>query len=330
LSTTYFTVSDARFFTGTVALVNSLRLTGNSGRIVVLDLGLSPAQRERLGGEVELASMPDDVENVAVLCKPFPALLDLTGTVVVIDGDMIVTRSLDPILERAAAGDVCLFSDIPAQRDRWFAEWEQAFGLANPPRRQPYVNAGFLAYSADRWPDLMSRWWEACTKVPEGAGMGQGGTYDQPFWAADQDALNALLMSEIPEESVVGLPEEEGPSAELLPKVTVLDERTLSCELDGYSPYLLHYWGSPKPWERKAWMRVAPDAYVRLLSRVLLGLDAPVPMAPGELPPWLRPGAAETASLRALGGVNRTARAALQRVPPSARMRLGRLVRSFG
>jgi hypothetical protein len=39
-----YTISDAAFFPRTVMLLNSLRLTGNVGSLVVLDAGLEPGQ----------------------------------------------------------------------------------------------------------------------------------------------------------------------------------------------------------------------------------------------------------------------------------------------
>ena len=94
-----------------------------------------------------------------------------------------------------------------------------------------------------------------------------------------------------------------------------MDERTLECELRGHRPYLLHYWGGPKPWARNAWIRVSRDAYVRLMPRLLLAPDVPVRLEPGELPLWLRRSPAGRSALMLLSGVNRSARAVLARVP---------------
>ncbi len=45
---TFYTVTDAEFFPGTVALLNSLRLMGHREPLVVLDDGSATEQRERL------------------------------------------------------------------------------------------------------------------------------------------------------------------------------------------------------------------------------------------------------------------------------------------
>ena len=174
------------------------------------------------------------------------------------------------------------------------------------------MNAGFIALSTRHHPDLLRRYWELCRRIPSDRTLVAASEYDQPFWGGDQDAINALLMSEVDADAVVELPQEEGPSPELLHDVRIVDERTLECELRGHTPYLLHYWGGPKPWARNAWMRVSRDAYVRLMPRVLLGPDVPVRLDPAELPLWLRPTPAGRATLAVLSGVNRTARRLLE------------------
>jgi hypothetical protein len=329
-STTFFTVANRRFFPGVACLLNSLKLSGNDVELVIIDLGLSPEQRERLAPHARLVDPPDEVRSAPTLLKAFAHTLDPAGTVVVIDSDMLVTRSLSPVLELADSGKICMFADIEDQRNRFIPEWEQAFGLSAPPRRQHYMNGGFIAFSTEHWPDLLRRWWEVCREIPREQTLGADAAYDQPFWGSDQDAINALLMSEVDADAVVELPHVEGPSPELLHEVRIVDERTLRCELRGGAPYLLHYWGGPKPWEPRAWMRVSRDAYVRLLPRVLLAPDAPVRMRSEELPLWLRPHGRGKAVLGVLSGVNRVARAVLAVMPGGLRRRLARAIRRGG
>ena len=328
--TTFFTLADERFFPGVVCLLNSLRLSGNDVELVILDIGLSANQRERLAPHARLVEPSAEVREAPLLMKPFPHTLDPQGTVVVIDSDMMVTRPLDPVLELAERGKVCMFADIEDQRDRFIPEWREAFGLAAPLRRRRYMNAGFIAHSRRHWPDLLRRYWELCSRIPRDRTLVSGADYDQPFWGGDQDAINALLMSEVDSDAVVELPQAEGPSPELMHDVRVLDERTLRCELNGHLPYLLHYWGGPKPWQPRAWMRVTRDAYVRLLPRVLLAPDAPVRMRRDELPLWLRPGPAGRVTLALLSTLNRGARAAVRLFPRGLRSRLARAIRPGG
>lgn len=325
--TTFFTVADERFFPGAVCLLNSLRLSGNDAELVILDAGLSPSQRKRLEPHARLVTPTDELLAEHLLLKAYPHTLDPSGTVVVIDSDMMVTRPLDPVLEQVESGSVCLFADIEDQRHRFVPEWQEAFGLGAPLRRQNYMNAGFIALSTHHHPDLLRRYWELCQRIPSERTLVGGAEYDQPFWGGDQDAINALLMSEVDASAVVELPAEEGPSPELLHDVKVVDERTLACELHGHAPYLMHYWGGPKPWAPNAWMRVSRDAYVRLMPRVLFGADAPVRLDPSEVPVWLRPSRRGRATLLVLSAINRTARWVLERLPDGARRRFARAVR---
>src|SRR5260221_12708975 len=98
---TFYTVSNSRYFLGTVALLNSLRLTGNQGPLVVLDAGLSSLQRDRLSRHCEIAELPVEVETNPEILAPFPYCSGATEPVVLIDSDIIVTQFLAPILMEA-------------------------------------------------------------------------------------------------------------------------------------------------------------------------------------------------------------------------------------
>ena len=301
---TFYTIADAGFFPGLVALLNSLRLTGNSGDLVALDRGLTTAQRRLLEGHVSLVELPEAPAGSPILLKPYPGALGASGTIVLVDSDMIVTRSLADIAALAGDGRICAFPDPLPHRGRWFAEWEQELELRAPLRRRTYLNAGFLALSTDHWPDLLGRWWELCERVPREQLFGR---FEQPFWAGDQDVLNAILASEIPEEAIAELPADGEAYPEDLLEAVVVDERTLRCELRGRPTSILHYSLGPKAWERKAWVRLRDDAYVRLLPRLLFGDDVAVRLDPKSVPFWLRPGAPARALVRgadlAHGGV---------------------------
>ena len=91
---TFYTIADAGFFPGLVALLNSLRLTGNAGELVALDRGLTPAQRELLEGHVSVVDLPEAPAGSPILLKPYPGQVGATGTIVLVDSDMIVTRPL--------------------------------------------------------------------------------------------------------------------------------------------------------------------------------------------------------------------------------------------
>jgi len=302
---TFYTIADAGFFPGLVALLNSLRLTANAGEVVVLDRGLTPEQRMRVVEHVTLVELPAALAGRPMLLKAYPHLLGASGTIVLVDSDMIVTRSLDDIVTRAQDGRICAFPDHRSHAGRWFAEWHDELGLRAPLRRRIYLNAGFLALSTEHWPDLLARWWELCDRVPREQHFGR---FEQPFWAGDQDVLNAILASEVPEEALAELPSDEEAYPDDLLEVAVVDERTLRCELHGRPTAILHYALGPKAWERRAWVRLRDDAYVRLLPRLLFGDDVAVRLDPMSVPLWLRPGRAARALVRgadlAHGGIH--------------------------
>ena len=330
---TFHTIANARYFPGLVALVNSMRLTGHDQEVVVLDLGLTPGQRERLADHVTLVQLPNQVGHPAFM-KPYPHRLAPAGTVVLIDSDMIVTASLDEPLADAAAGLIAVFGDHESTRSRWFAEWEQGFGLSGPPRHQEYVNAGFVAISQEHWPNFLTRWATACQLLPIDRYavlprfLPRRTAMDgEPFWAGDQDALNAILMAEIPPESLAIRPRSQQP--DWLDEAEVVDEQTLECRYRGEPTLILHLSLAPKPWEPTGWRRARNNAYVRLLPRVLLADDVALRLSPAELPLWLRGNRRGRLALgvldrrrRTLNALERRLRRASQRLPGRVRKRL--------
>jgi hypothetical protein len=300
---TFYTVGDERYFAGTVGLLNSLRLTGHHHELVVLDNGFTPGQRALLRAHCTLAEKPQDAVSYPWMLKPFPHLLNPTGTVVAIDSDMIVTHSLERILSLAGQGKICAYAD--GEDRRWFKEWEQFFALRGQLRHQVYVNAGFIAFSTRHWPHLLRRYWEACRAIglrPTAA----PGVPDSPWRAGDQDALNAVLMSEVPAEALAVQPFEEGPNLAMEARayVRVVDPGTLACVCRGHVTMLLHQCDVPKPWQSRGWGRVRGNAYTRLLPRLLLAPDVALRLAPTDLPLWLRPGVAGMISLGGLSLLN--------------------------
>jgi hypothetical protein len=236
--------------------------------------------------------------------KPFPYLLKPAGTIVIIDSDMIVTRSLQPLLDLAGAGRICAFPD--PEPSRWFGEWQQLFDLPCQPRHQTYVVSAFLAFSTVHWPDLLEHWWYACRRIwSHPTVVGGGKAPDGPSAQADQDALNALLMGELPDGALALQPADELVETQGLRQgVRVLGARTLACSYRGRPVTLLHSSGSPKPWDPRARFAVRHNAYVRLLPRLLYGSDVTLRIAPAQLPIWLRPGASGRLAMRGLDTAN--------------------------
>lgn len=311
----YFTIADRRFFPGAVALLNSLRLTGNVGDVFVLDLGMSPEQGNLLDQHATVVRLPESDFGHPVLAKAFPQALGVEGTIVLIDSDMMVTGSLSAIISLADEGKICVFPDHFTARDRWFAEWQQIFDLPSAPRRQTYANAGFLCFSTRRWPDFLSLYREACRKIPSrtvyqrasaGGDIGTRAPSD-PISLADQDALNAILMSAIPLDAIAELPAAQQAMRADLTRVRIIDQRSLTCTLDGHRTTILHYTRNPKAWEGRNWWRVRWDAFSLLMPRVLLAEDVPLKLRSTTMPVWARCGAPSRACLRALDLAHRVA-----------------------
>lgn len=322
-SATYYTISDRNYWVGTVALVNSLRLTGHSGEIVVLDRGLTEELRNALAPQCTLirfdAAQISGLEKHPFLAKPYPHLFDARGTVVLIDSDMIVTHSLDHVLEPVDGGRICAFADATLPT-RWFNDWEVRLTLRSPLRRQTYVNAGFVALSTAHWPDFLARWWELCRAVLSCLDDDPGGVFR---WR-DQDALNALLMSETPEDALLVLPKSQAPMLDELAATEIVEAKSLAATVHGEPTMILHNAGPIKPWDRRKWYRLHRNAYMDLLPRLLFADDVAVRMEPEQVPLWLRPGTSARFTMRNLTFVSGAMRRTVHAVPS-----LTRLIRSW-
>jgi hypothetical protein len=302
MTITLFTVSNQDYFPGTVALLNSLRLTGNDGELVVLDVDLTSQQRKLLEPHCTLVTVPHEVGINPLLLKAFPAALDPEGVVMIIDSDIIVTGSLSDVVEQVDAGIVCAYPDTDSKR--WFPEWEDVFGLTAPLRRQTYVNSGFVSFSTMHWPALLSRWRGLSESIPSASTRAGGAVRESPLWDGDQDALNAILMSEVPEDALVLLPNCVGPSW-VRRAVEVTDADRLACSYQGLPCLLVHSSGAPKPWQAHGWQRrIRHDAYVRLLPRVLFAEDLAIRLAPSDAPFWLRTGVLARLAARTLDAIH--------------------------
>lgn len=299
----FYTQANSRFFLAAAAMLESLRIAGNTAPAYVLDDGLRPDERERLAVSAEVLEPPSGVEELHP--RQMKATADLfwsSGVVVLLDADMIVTAPLDDLIERATEGMIAVHPDHERNTDRQFSEWVEGFGLQAPLRPQRYVNCTPLAISLDRWPDFFARWRQACLSLPSDW-PNQG--FDGPYGLPAQDAMNALLMSEVPSEAIWIGAYERTVHADGLREVEILDPQSLACRYRGTSPIVLHFGLDPKAWERSAWRRIRPDdAYVRLLRRLLFDPEAPMPVRASEVPIWLRPAGVGSIAAWVLGMVN--------------------------
>ena len=283
---TFYTIADARYFPAR-SLLNSLRLTGHDQELVVLDEGLTADQRARLDPLMRLVELPEGRLGHPALAKPYPHLLDPTGVVTLIDSDIIVTRSLAPALADAAAGKIAAYRDHETTEARWFAEWEEGFELLGPPRRQTYVNAGFVAFSQERWPDFLTRWRKACARIRSTAsGCCRAGS---PGYC---DRARALLGRRPgrPQRDPDGGGRHGGTRGPAHPRGARLARRgrdrrprDARVPLRGKPAALLHFSLAPKPWDPKGWKRVRRNAYVELLPRLLFASDLALRLDPQEV-----------------------------------------------
>jgi hypothetical protein len=119
-----------------------------------------------------------------------------------------------------------------------------------------------------------------------------GGRPGGPFEVPEQDALNALLMSEVPDEAQFVVPSESQNvlAPDGLREVEILDAKSLQTRYRGETPALLHYGMSPKAWESRGWRRLrSDDAYIKLFPRLAFATDVPLSLRESDVPVWLRP-----------------------------------------
>lgn len=278
--TAFYSLSGRDFFPGLVALLNSLRLTGHSAPLFVLDCGMEPRQRERLEPHATLVPAPSDLPPS--LLKLVAPLRHPAETMVLLDADVIVTRSLNELADRAAGGRVVGFeNDV----HRHFEEWAQLLDL-EPLRDGPYLTSSSLFMHGDLAAELLPLAHERQLAVDRSATWLGDGSESHPLYYMDQDVLNAVLLSRLPPERVVAL----DPRLSATPPFSglrVRDEASLYCAYDddGAEPYLLHHFF------RKPWLvAMRSNPYSRLLTRLLLRADVPLRLEEPELPLRLRTG----------------------------------------
>ena len=131
----FYCVADARYFLGAVGLINSLRLNGHREPIYLLDCGLSDEQRELLAARGDDRRRPPPRRRPT--CSRRRPARHPAEVMVLIDVDMIVSRSLGELIERAAEGRIVAFG---AGYDRFVAEWAPLLGLGEL-RRHQYVTS---------------------------------------------------------------------------------------------------------------------------------------------------------------------------------------------
>ena len=280
MSAAFYCVADERYFLGAVALVNSLRMQGHDEPIRLLDCGLTPVQRELLAPEATLIEAPRDVppqvlKAIAPLHEPADAML-------LIDVDMIATRPLTPLLERAAEGAVVAAAD---PQDRFFAQWGELLGLG-PARRRRYVSSGLVACGGATGRRVLELLEEKAPAVDFDRTFWGRNDRGYPFLYADQDLLNAILATSVDPNRVDTL-EARLSATPPFRGLRIQDAGRLACAYrDGVSPWVVHQFA------RKPWLEATYDGvYSRLLRRLLVGDRLAIRVPDDHVPPHLREGA---------------------------------------
>jgi len=296
-----FTMGDSGYFLGIVALINSLRITGNDQPVTVLDLGLTTAQRAVLAPRCTFIESQRMQGMKPWVLAPFAYVVDPHGVVAIIDSDIIITSSLKGFFDQAAAGQIVVFPE-PVCPDRRFTAWKQEFKLLAELREgQPYVNAGCIFFSTEAHPEFLSRWWECCVRIASTPTMLDDMDASSPLAFGSQDALNALLTSEItPSDLSVQSWHAERFFDTQPGHVSVANLDRLECMHEGHRVSVLHRVWVDKPWQRTSWRSVKRTAYSRCLRRVLAGSDVEIQVPQSELPVWLKPGPVGGAALHLL------------------------------
>jgi hypothetical protein len=261
----FYCVADARYFLGAVALVNSLRLLGHREPINLLDCGLTSDQRDLLGAEVTLVDGPDDV--APALLKTIAPLERPAEVEVILDTDLIVTRSLAEPIEQAAAGKLVSFRN---SSDRFVSEWSDVLDLG-PIERGPYLDFAALTLPGARAEELLPLLQELQGRVEIDRTYWGSREPDYPLLYADQDVMNAIVAARVPRDDLVVLDTRLAPVPPFA-GLEVTDPAALRCEYaDGTRPYVVHH-HMVKPWLEPT----QEGVYSRLLRRLLVGDDLAV------------------------------------------------------
>jgi hypothetical protein len=291
----------------------------------LLDIGLEPRQRALLEHEATLHDGERGIGWLAVFAKAQLGLLYPDRVVVLLDNDIVVTGSLEPLVLAAEDGKIVAFDE--PDPSRWFAEWDTLFSLRRPLREGRYANGACIALSTGIWCGFLERWLELGQNVAKARSarpflLSREEVVIDPVGFNEQDTLNALLMSEVPEGALLSLPHQQAPHWADRDDVELVDVGTLRCRVGQSPTFFLHSTGIPKPWQPKGWLRRRFAAFDRLLTRVLTADDVPLRLRPLDVPPWLRPGMRG----RALGAVGAaaalSAHAVMSLVPGGLRARV--------
>jgi hypothetical protein len=277
-----YTVSDRRYFLGTVALLNSLRLLGHSDPVFLVDAGLSDDQRDIIAGHVTLIPAPEAVP--ALFLKVLGPLSHPADVAILLDADVIVVRPLHDLIDVARGGRMVAFLNNEPNHDRFFAEWAHMLALG-PLERRPYLANGQLCIPRSLSTRVLQPWQDAQHRVDiRHTCLGRGTLLD-PFYFPDMDVFNAVVAAYLEPHEVLAYEHRLAPHPPFA-ELSVIDKWRLVCRYpDGTQPFLLHH-VLAKPWLKPT----RANAYSKLLPRLLLAPDVSLRLEPELLPVRLREG----------------------------------------
>jgi hypothetical protein len=272
-------MSSGIYFLGVVGMINSLRVLGHREPIFLLDCGLAPGQRELVEPHVTLVPGPPEVPPYVL--KTIAPLRHPAEVMVLIDADIVATRSLAGLIAQAREGRVIAPRN---DTDRFVPEWGELLGLGSV-RRQPYLSSGLVFLGPGVGEHVLALMASLIDRVRLDLTFDQRNDPTYPFFYMEQDVLNAILASRVERDRVVALPHRLVPNPPF-PGLRRPNEATLRCAYrDGTEPYALHHF-AVKPWLEPTFY----SPYSRLLRRLLIRADVPVRVREGELPLRMRTG----------------------------------------
>ncbi|MCD6016722.1 MAG: hypothetical protein K0R41_212 [Geminicoccaceae bacterium] len=275
----YYCIADERYFLGAVGLVNSLRLLGHDEPVHLLDCGLTDAQRRLLEPQVALVSGASDTPPW--LLKTAAPLERPAEVMVLLDTDLVVTRPLAGLIERAREGRVVAFRN-PV--DRFVAEWGELLNLGTA-RRQHYLSSAAICLDRALGTKVLGLMEARQHLVDFELTHWRQGPPDYPFTYADQDIFNAVLATRVEPDRIVALDQRLAPTPPFR-DLSLVDERTLRCAYaDAVEPYLVHH-HVVKPWLEPTHHGV----YSQLLRRLLIADDVAIRIPERQVPAHLRSG----------------------------------------
>jgi len=307
--TTFYCVTGRDFFLGAVALLNSLRLAGHDEPLVVLDCGMDRSQRDLLRGHAEV--LPAPAELAPSMLKLAAPLARPSEVMVLLDADLVVTRPLFDLIESAAEGRVVAFAN---DRQRYFAEWRTLLGV-DVRRTGPYLSSSAVFLGGRVGVEVASEAHERQSGLDVASTWIGQGTEEDPLFYADQDVLNAVILS-LPAERVVAL-DQRLAGIPPFTGLSLVDAAAPRCRYgDGLEPYLVHHL------YRKPWLvRMRSNLYSKLMTRLLVAEDLPLRVDDAAVPLRLRRGPAAVAARAAvdvLYGVPSSVKRHLSRPPRDA------------